>query len=178
MPNGPVQIKRYPNRRFYASNTRKYVSLAEIEEMIRSGIDVEIIDSATGEDITRVILIQMIADQHPDKAELFPTAMLHSILRANEMAVRFWREYLRNSLTCLDYFQWNGASKRAPEPMHWMKAWLDTWVPRPDGSSTAGRESNSAAPPANEQYDVAKRIAELEQRIAELETQQKSDTSN
>ena len=168
MPNEPIRIKRYPNRRFYASHTRKYVSLPEIEELIRGGADVEIVDSATGEDITRVILIQMIAEQHPDKAGLFPTAMLHSILRANTAVVRFWREYLRNSLACLDYFQWNGRSKRAPEPMQWMKAWLDSWSPpgsRPD--DLAERE----APSTEGGTDVATRMAELEQRIAELEQQ-------
>lgn len=168
MPNEPIRIKRYPNRRFYASHTRKYVSLSEIEELIRGGADVEIVDSATGEDITRVILIQMIAEQHPDKAGLFPTAMLHSILRANTAVVRFWREYLRNSLACLDYFQWNGRSKRAPEPMQWMKAWLDSWSPP---GSQPGAATEREAPSAEDGTVVAARMAELEQRIAELEQQ-------
>ena len=33
MPSDPISIKRYPNRRYYARNTSKYVSLKEIEEM-------------------------------------------------------------------------------------------------------------------------------------------------
>ena len=35
MADGPILIKRYPNRRYYARNTSKYVSLQEIEELIR-----------------------------------------------------------------------------------------------------------------------------------------------
>ena len=35
MTDGPVLIKRYPNRRYYARNTSKYVSLKEIEEMVQ-----------------------------------------------------------------------------------------------------------------------------------------------
>ena len=59
MPIEPIRIKRYPNRRFYASHTSKYVSLPEIEQLIRDGVNVEIVDSQTGEDITRVILMQI-----------------------------------------------------------------------------------------------------------------------
>jgi polyhydroxyalkanoate synthesis repressor PhaR len=173
VPNEAIRIKRYPNRRFYASHTRKYVSLSEIEAMIRSGADVEIVDSATGEDITRVILIQMIAEQHPDKAGLFPTAMLHSILRANTAVVRFWREYLRNSLACLDYFQWNGTSKRVPEPMQWMKAWLDSWPQQPSGVSHGAAKMEPTD--TEERSDVTARIAELEQRIKELEQQRSTN---
>ena len=31
MANDPILIKRYPNRRYYARNTSKYVSLKEID---------------------------------------------------------------------------------------------------------------------------------------------------
>ena len=37
MPTQLVQITRYPNRRFYDRNESHYVSLEEIEEMVRAG---------------------------------------------------------------------------------------------------------------------------------------------
>ena len=81
MADESIRIKRYPNRRFYASHTSKYVSLPEIEEMIAGGLTVEIVDSQTGEDITRSVLVQIIAERHPDKMAMFPSAMLHACSR-------------------------------------------------------------------------------------------------
>ena len=169
MPNEPIRIKRYPNRRFYASHTSKYVSLPEIEQLIRDGANVEIVDSASGRDLTRAILIQLIAEGHPEKVALFPPAMLHSILRANDVMVNFLQDYFRNSLSYLDYFQKHGATGSVQEPMHWMKNWLDGWSQWPGGNSPAPNSAD--APPAENPQQVAERIAELENRIADLEQQ-------
>jgi polyhydroxyalkanoate synthesis repressor PhaR len=169
VPNDTIRIKRYPNRRFYASHTSKYVSLPEIEQMIRDGANVQIVDSASGEDITRVILIQMISEQHPDRIALFPTALLHSILRANDVMIGFLRDYFLNSLAYLDYLQWHGASTPLPQPMHWMQAWLEGLSP--PASDAPAVPCGAESPARAEKPDVAERIAQLEQRIAELERQ-------
>jgi polyhydroxyalkanoate synthesis repressor PhaR len=162
----PIRIKRYPNRRLYASHTSKYVSLPEIEEMIASGLTVEIVDSQTGEDITRSVLMQIIAERHPDKIAMFPSAMLHSMLRANAVTVNFLRDYFRNSVAYVDYFQKHGATGPLEQPMHWMKAWLDNWsMPRPDN---APPQATADTPPDDAQ-NFAERVAQLERRIAELE---------
>jgi polyhydroxyalkanoate synthesis repressor PhaR len=169
VPNEPIRIKRYPNRRFYASHTSKYVSLPEIEQMIRDGENVEIVDSATNEDITRAILIQLIAEGHPEKIALFPPAMLHSILRANGVMVSFLQDYFRNSLVYLDYFQKHGTTGSFQEPMHWMKAWVDGWSKWPGTNPPAPDRPDE--PPVDDSQQVAKRVAELEKRIVELEQQ-------
>jgi polyhydroxyalkanoate synthesis repressor PhaR len=172
VPNDTIRIKRYPNRRFYAGQLGKFLSLAEIEKMIRDGANVEIVDSASGEDIARVILIQLLTDQHPDKIALFPTPMLHAILRANNIMYSFLRDYFRNSLAYLEYFQWHGDSTPLPEPMHWMKAWMAGW-PKPPG--VAPEEKDESGPsPHDDRRELMERIAELEQRIAELERGRKA----
>jgi polyhydroxyalkanoate synthesis repressor PhaR len=164
----PIRIKRYPNRRLYASHRSKYVSLPEIEEMIAGGQTVEIVDSQTGEDITRSVLVQIIAERHPDKIAMFPTAMLHSMLRANALTVSFLRDYFRNSMAYVDYFQKHGASGPLEQPMHWMKAWLDNLsAHRPENTSS---QPAGDAPPEDPQQ-FAERVARLEQRIAELEAE-------
>jgi polyhydroxyalkanoate synthesis repressor PhaR len=164
-----IRIKRYPNRRFYASNTSKYVSLTEIEEMIGDGATVEIVDSQSGEDLTRAVLVQIISERHPEKIAMFPTPMLHAILRANDVMVNFLRDYFRNSLSYLDYFQKHGTSGSFEEPMHWMKAWLDNWAIRPPGD--ARQDSAMPGTPGDDDRELAKRISQLERRIAELETE-------
>ena len=125
-----IQIKRYPNRRFYARNSSKYVSLKEIEEFVQQGKTVEVTDSQTGESLTAAVLAQIIIDRQPDKILLFPVDMLHGIVRSNEMVTDFLRDYFLHSLTYLDYLQRHGASAKAlVNPMHWAKVWMDGFKP-------------------------------------------------
>jgi len=102
---------------------------------------------------------------------MFPTAMHHSILRANEAIVDFLQDYFRHSLVCLDHFQKHDAPGPLQEPIHWTKAWLDNWSVRPPGNpqprSTAEQES------AKDEHPLDELIAQLERRIAELEEERK-----
>lgn len=166
MPEEVIRIKRYPNRRFYASHTSRYISLPEIEQLIRDGATVEILDSQTGEDITRSILMQIIAEKHPEKMAMFPTAMLHSILRANQLMTTFLQEYFRNALASLEYFQTQGSPATLPPSMDWMKAWFEHW---PISPFAKGAPKNEDAASTDETREMAERISRLEQRIAELE---------
>jgi polyhydroxyalkanoate synthesis repressor PhaR len=168
VPELPIRIKRYPNRRFYASHNSSYVSLAEIEALVRSGKDVEIVDSQSGDDITRAVLVQMIAERHPDKMAMFPAAMLHAMLRANEVMTGFLQDYFRNSLSYLDYLAQHGSSGSLRQPVHWMKAWLENWSkPTHDVESalveTAAGDATTVGSP------IADRMQQLEERIAQLE---------
>ena len=172
MTDSPILIKRYPNRRYYARNTSKYVSLKEIEEMVQGGQKVEIRDSQTGENITQAVLTQIIMERHPEKMSLFPADMLHFILRSNEVMSGFLGEYFRHSLTYLDYLQrHHPAATTLVTPMHWVKAWLESV------SSTGSTDEASAAPasdaattPAFEPAQLAQRMRQLEERLEQLES--------
>lgn len=165
MPEPPVQIKRYPNRRFYALNTSKYVSLQEIEEMVRDGQQLEIRDKQSGEDITGQVLAQILLDRQPEKIALFPTDMLHLILRSNQLMADFLRDYFRQSLTYLEYLQKHGATaKQLTSPMHWARAWLDE-IRGKSEESPAELETNS---------ELISRIEQLEERIRQLEGESQS----
>jgi len=169
MADETIQIKRYPNRRFYARNTSKYVSLPEIEAMVQQGGTVEVRDSQTGEEITQTVLAQIIMDRQPEKMELFPIEMLHSIVRSNDVMTEFLRAYFRHSLTYLDYLKQHGASARElANPVNWVKAWLDGFRPPHDvAKTTTETEPDSNGRPVPE---LAQRISELEERIRQLES--------
>lgn len=49
-------IKRYKNRRFYDTETSRVVTHSDISKMIKSGIEIKIIDTATGKDISLAVL--------------------------------------------------------------------------------------------------------------------------
>jgi polyhydroxyalkanoate synthesis repressor PhaR len=166
MPGETIQIKRYPNRRFYSRSSSKYVSLQDIEEMIRQGHNVEIRDSQSGELMTHAVLTQIIVDRQPEKMSLFPVDMLHSIVRSNDVMTEFLRDYFRHSLTYLNYLQRHGSSARGlSNPMHWVKAWLGGMK-----ASENGGEDEPEATPDREQV-LETRIEQLEARLRQLESQ-------
>ena len=177
MAGTPIQIKRYPNRRYYARNTSQYVSLPEIEEMVQNGQTVEIRDSQSGDDLTRTVLTQIIMERQPEKMSLFPADMLHCIVRSNDAMSDFLRDYFRHSLTYLDYLQRHSTATPLTQPMHWVKAWLEGASPQAAGKEgpspeTAGPSPETTEPPSSEESRLAQRVQELEQRLHQLESKE------
>ena len=163
MTDRPVLIKRYPNRRYYARNTSKYVSLKEIEEMVKEGQTIEIRDSQTGDDMTQAVLTQIIMERHPERMALFPSDMLHYILRSNDVTLAFLGDYFRHSLTYLDYLQRHNPTATSLVPMNWVKAWLEKVA------STPATENKPT--PTPESAQLAQRVKQLEERLEELESE-------
>jgi polyhydroxyalkanoate synthesis repressor PhaR len=176
MADEPIQIKRYPNRRFYSREARKYVSLEEIEALVRDGKSVDIQDSQTGQSLTRAVLAQIILDRQPEKMSLFPVDMLHGIVRANDAAAGFLRDYFRQSLTYLDFLQRHGSTAREmASPMHWMKLWMDglknaVGGKKPQQQGDSHDAAPSAMPAMLDPQMLLQRIAELEERLEQLES--------
>lgn len=57
-----VLIKRYANRKLYNTEASRYITLKGISELVREGRDIRVIDNESGEDITPVILSQILVD--------------------------------------------------------------------------------------------------------------------
>jgi polyhydroxyalkanoate synthesis repressor PhaR len=74
-------IKKYANRRLYDTVTSKHITLDGIHDLIVDGHDVKIIDDTTGEDISRSILLQIIAEREQAGRPMLDTDFLMRILR-------------------------------------------------------------------------------------------------
>lgn len=72
-------IKKYPNRRLYDTSSSRYVTLEDIRELITNGEDFVVKDARTEEDLTRGILLQIIAKQEHDGEPLFSTEALANL---------------------------------------------------------------------------------------------------
>lgn len=78
---GPVVIKKYANRRLYNTDTSSYVTLDHLCEMVKDGVEFEVRDARTGEDITRQVLAQIIFEEENKGQHLLPIQFLRQLIR-------------------------------------------------------------------------------------------------
>jgi polyhydroxyalkanoate synthesis repressor PhaR len=79
--SGPIIIKKYANRRLYNTQTSSYVTLDHLCEMVKKGVEFEVHDARTGEDITRQVLAQIIFDEENKGQHLLPIQFLRQLIR-------------------------------------------------------------------------------------------------
>jgi polyhydroxyalkanoate synthesis repressor PhaR len=74
-------IKKYANRRLYDTTTSSHITLEGIYDLIVDGNDVKIVDDTTGEDISRLILLQIIAEREQGGRPMLDADFLMRVLR-------------------------------------------------------------------------------------------------
>lgn len=75
-------IKRYPNRKLYDTRAKKYITLDGVATLIRDGAEVQVLDHATGEDLTALTLSQIIFEQEKKHAGFLPYSVLTGLIQA------------------------------------------------------------------------------------------------
>lgn len=74
-------IKKYPNRRLYDTEVSRYITLQEVRQLVMDNVKFCVQDKNTHEDITRSILLQVIADQEEGGNPIFTTDLLTRVIR-------------------------------------------------------------------------------------------------
>ena len=74
-------IKKYANRRLYDTQTSGYITLDDLKELIVSGITVEVRDAKSGKDISREVLLQLVAEQESLGRPILNEAILVALIR-------------------------------------------------------------------------------------------------
>ena len=87
-------IKRYSNRKLYDTQESRYVTLEELEELIRAGKEISVVDVSTGEDLTSVTLAQIILENERNHRVALPTGFLHQLIKHGEA----WQDFIQKSL--------------------------------------------------------------------------------
>ena len=75
-----VIIKKYANRRLYCTSTSSYITLETLADLVRRGIDFEVQDAKTGEDLTRQILTQIIFERENKGEGALPVDFLRQLI--------------------------------------------------------------------------------------------------
>jgi polyhydroxyalkanoate synthesis repressor PhaR len=93
-------IKKYPNRKLYDMDSKQYITLEGIAELIRQDKEILVIDHVTGEDITSVTLTQIILDQERSQQGSLPHSFLAGWIQANNDR---WSSLQRNMSASLGF---------------------------------------------------------------------------
>ena len=95
------QIKKYANRKFYDAEEKRYVSLSGIASLVREGEDIHVVDNETGEDITGLVLSQILRDLER-QGSFLPQTLLTALVRRGSGGLKHLRGSLQASLKALE----------------------------------------------------------------------------
>lgn len=92
-------IKKYPNRRLYDTEISSYITLEDVHQLIVDNEPFEVRDAKTGEDLTRSVLLQIIAEQEQEGQPILSTELLSQIIRFYGDSLQgFMGSYLERSM--------------------------------------------------------------------------------
>ncbi len=113
--NESVVIKKYANRRLYNTAISAYVTLGNLAEMVKNGVEFNVYDAKNNEDITRQVLAQIIIEEEGKTGQnLLPISFLRRLIGFYGDSMQWLvPKYLEHSLTSLsknqeqirEYFQ-------------------------------------------------------------------------
>jgi len=141
-------IKKYENRRLYDTAASRYVNLDDVARMVRDGVDVQVVDARSGEDLTRVVLTQIIMEDAKGRESGLPLDLLRKLIVASDHATHEFLSWYLATVT--DMYQ-KAQSALQTRPLDLVRSLFGSAPPPP-------------APPG-----PAEEVATLRQRVAELE---------
>lgn len=74
-------IKKYPNRRLYDTELSRYITVADVRDLVMRGVPFRVLDTANDADLTRSILLQIMLEEEAGGEPLFSANMLAQIIR-------------------------------------------------------------------------------------------------
>jgi polyhydroxyalkanoate synthesis repressor PhaR len=78
----PRVIKKYPNRRLYDTVESRYITLADVRRLVVEKVEFVVVDKKNNADITRSILLQVIAEQEHLAEPILSQEFMISVIRS------------------------------------------------------------------------------------------------
>ena len=184
-----LHIRKYPNRRYYDATRSRHVTLRDVYDLVRSGHDVCITDSRNGEDITNLVLLQVVLEKDQPKLDLFPSSLVHLFIRSSRDTLhssieRFFGPFMQ--LMSLSQQQFDSYVRGATRgglgsPMDWAAGVMSSFASgsgSPPGDPVQepptdddGEEAASDSPPSEAATDAASPEDSTETAIDDLRRQ-------
>ena len=170
MDHQTIVIKKYENRRLYDTTESRYVNLDEVAQMVREGKDVKVKDAVTGEDLTRLVLTQIIVERAKAADSDFPVDVLRQMVVASGRATQ--ETMLKYMKAAVDMYQ---DAYRAISPT----LSLSDFIPPPSASRATSMQTppvaraEEATPELSTTHQAKEETAKVEalrRRLEELES--------
>src|SRR5438552_12250908 len=172
-----LEIKKYPNRRYYDATHSRHLTLDEIRSLIQQGYDIRVLDARTSADITGQVLTQIILELDTPKLDSLPVPLLVRLIRMNDQLVKdFIEKYFNQALKSFFDYQHqieeqirrtHGLPTVFPSVTAWTKAVL-----QPFATAFANQRADppSTVSPAaqNQEQDLQALIRDLQKQVAAL----------
>jgi polyhydroxyalkanoate synthesis repressor PhaR len=169
-------IKKYENRRLYNTATSQYINQDQVAQLVREGQDVRVVDAATGEDLTRLILAQIVVEDAKGPDSVFPLDVLRQMIVASGQATQ--ESAIHYMKAMVDLYQ--NAYRAMPSPMNplefmrWSAPAATEAIPPPDELEMRAATSREDRPGGSQIGTKPAELEELKRRIAELEAASKA----
>ncbi len=79
-----VCIRKYPNRRLYDTSRSSFITSGQLHDIVRHGTQIQVIETASGRDITNIVLMQTVIERDPSRILSLPTDKIHDLVRGVE----------------------------------------------------------------------------------------------
>lgn len=172
---GVLDIRKYPNRRYYDATRSSHLTLEEIRDLVRQGYDIQVTDNQTGSDITPKVLTQIILDLDSPKLDLFPAALLAQLIRVNDQLVKgFYEKFFSQALHSFLNYQRLMESQlhqgailpgMFPPVTAWTQSMLHPFGISPTTEETQNPQLDETATPTK---TLATTLADLQAQVASL----------
>ena len=185
----PVTIKKYANRRLYNTATSSYVTLDDLCQIVKQGIEFTVFDAKTGEDITRSVLTQIIVEEEGKGGQnLLPISFLRQLIgfygdslqglvpRYLEQSMMSFiqnqehmRDYMRNALGGL--FPFNQFEEMGKQNMAMMEKAMKMFAPfAREGQAKANPEAtpSGSGGGGDKLGELQKQIDALQKQVQDL----------
>ncbi len=177
----PKVIKRYSNRKLYDTVESRYVTLDEIAEMVKSGVEVKIVDNQTKEDLTSVTLAQIVFEEEKKKSTVSlatlremirsPQASLSELTAQVTQRVASIREEAGQRLSTLLGREGDELASPAAALLQQSQKAVENWQQRVDERVKSAVDNVISTFPSmgKDAQSMAQRLEALEKRLEALE---------
>lgn len=179
MDKKKIVIKKYENRRMYDITHSRYVNLDEVARAVQDGHDIQVVDAASGEDITRVVMTQIITECAKAPDSVFPLDILREMVIASGKATQ--ESALNYMRTVAELYKdaWQGFS-HTMSPFDVMRQMMNSPAAQPAGSKpaeVAGQDSGVSRTSKTEDAKEDSELQELKRRLRDLESRVSKDSN-
>jgi polyhydroxyalkanoate synthesis repressor PhaR len=177
-----LEIKKYPNRRYYDATHSRHLTLEEIRSLIQQGYDIRVIDAKTSADITAQVVTQIILELDSAKLDSLPVPLLVRLIRMNDQLIKdFIEKYFNQALQSFTEYQrqfeeqirrTHGLPAMFPSAAAWTKAMLDPFTAAFSNGSARGATPPAAPPETPDaNANLQEQVREMQRELARMKQQ-------